>query len=59
MYDATINDPTVWTRAWTFEVPMQLNDQPLYEFACHEGNYALYNILAGARAEEADTQGTK
>ena len=53
MYTATIEDPTVWTTAWTYEIPMQFNDQPLYEYACHEGNYGLYNILAGARAEEA------
>ncbi len=53
MYQATIDDPTVWTTEWTYEVPMQLNEQPLYEYACHEGNYGLYNILAGARVEEA------
>lgn len=33
--------------------PMVLNDQPLYEYACHEGNYSLPNMLAGARAQEA------
>ena len=53
MYEATIDDPTVWTRPWTYEVPMVWNDQPVYEYACHEGNYGLYNILAGARVEEA------
>ena len=53
MYEATIVDPTVWSRPWTFQIPMQLNDQPLYEYACHEGNYGLTNILAGARFEEA------
>ena len=53
MYEATIDDPTVWTRPWTYQVPMTFNEQPLYEYACHEGNYGLYNILAGARAEEA------
>ena len=36
---------------------MQLNDQPVYEYACHEGNYGMYNILAGARAAEAETEG--
>ena len=49
MYEATITDPTVWSRPWTYQIPMQNNDQPLYEYACHEGNYGLYNILAGAR----------
>ena len=53
MYEATIDDPTVWSRPWTYQVPMQWNDQPLFEYACHEGNYGLYNILAGARTEEA------
>ena len=50
-YDVTIDDPTVWTRPWTFSVPMQRNPQPVYEYACHEGNYGLYNILAGAATE--------
>ncbi len=54
MYEATIDDPTVWTRPWSYQVPMTFNDQPLYEYACHEGNYGLENILAGARAEEAE-----
>ncbi len=53
LYEATIDDPTVWSQVWSYEIPMQLNDQPVYEYACHEGNYGLYNILAGARAEEA------
>ena len=63
MYEATIDDPTVWSRTWTFQIPMQLNDQPVYEYACHEGNYGLYNILSGARYEEAaaeaETQGSR
>ena len=57
LYQATINDPTVWTSPWTYEVPMVLNDQPLYEYACHEGNYGLENILAGARVLEAEAEG--
>lgn len=47
-YQAIIDDPTTWTRPWAFEVPMQKSPHPLYEYACHEGNYGLYNILAGA-----------
>ena len=47
-YDATLDDPTVWISPWTYSVPMQRLDQPLYEYACHEGNYGIYNILAGA-----------
>ncbi len=49
-YDVTVDDPTVWTRPWTFSVPMRSNPEPLYEYACHEGNYGLFNILAGAVA---------
>ena len=47
-YQVTVNDPGTWTAPWTYEVPMQLNEHPVYEFACHEGNYGIYNILAGA-----------
>ena len=52
MYEVTVNDPTAWTQPWTYQLPMRKSDLPLYEFACHEGNYSLYNILAGARADE-------
>tara|TARA_A100001037_G_C14640579_1_gene409990 strand:- start:190 stop:507 length:318 start_codon:yes stop_codon:yes gene_type:complete len=50
-YDVTVNDPQVWTASWTFSVPMRRNPQPLFEYACHEGNYGLTNILAGAVME--------
>ncbi len=56
-YEVTVNDPTVWTRPWTYRIPMQSSDQPLYEYACHEGNYGLYNILAGARVREREAAG--
>ena len=48
LYEVTVDDPTVWTQPWTYELPMKRIDGPLYEYACHEGNYGLYNILAGA-----------
>lgn len=51
-YRATISDPTVYTRPWTFEVVMQRAEGPLFEYACHEGNYGLADELAGARAQE-------
>ncbi len=54
MYEYTVDDPTIWTSAWTAQHPMKLNPDPLYEFACHEGNYGLEGILAGSRAEEAE-----
>jgi hypothetical protein len=48
-----IGDPTTWTRPWTFEVPLTMDPtQPVYEYACHEGNYGLINILSGARAKD-------
>ena len=53
-YDVTVDDPAVWTRPWTYSVPMQRNAEPVYEYACHEGNYGLFNILAGAVAEASD-----
>ena len=53
LYEVTVDDPTVWTAPWTFALPMQRNEHPLYEYACHEGNYGIYNILAGASAGEA------
>jgi hypothetical protein len=51
-YRATIEDPTVFVRPWTLELPMQRTEGPLYEVACHEGNYGMFNILSGHRAEE-------
>lgn len=52
-YRATIDDPERWTRPWTMEVPFKTTTQPVFEYACHEGNYALGNILRGARVEDA------
>jgi hypothetical protein len=52
MYEFTASDPTTWTAAWTAEVPMRRLDGLLYEYACHEGNRGLANILSVARAVE-------
>jgi hypothetical protein len=52
LYEFTIDDPTVWTRPWTATVPMANSQDLIYEYACHEGNYGLMNILKGARVEE-------
>ena len=52
-YRYTLDDPTTFTRPWTAAVPMTRIDEPLFEYACHEGNYAMEDILKGARAEEA------
>jgi hypothetical protein len=49
----TVDDPTTWTRPWTFAMPLTMNDsERIMEYACHEGNRAMENILSGARAEE-------
>jgi len=53
LYRATIDDPTVYTKPWTVELILSKHDQPIYEYACHEGNYAMADILSGARADEA------
>ena len=52
-YRITVTDPTVWTGPWTALMPMTAIEGPLFEYACHEGNYAVPNMLAGTRAEEA------
>jgi hypothetical protein len=51
-YRFTVEDPTTWTRPWTVAYPMTRTDGPIFEYACHEGNYGLADILSGARAEE-------
>ena len=53
LYEFTASDPTTFSRPWTARIPMQRSDDPLYEYACHEGNYGMFNLLAGARADEA------
>ncbi len=51
-YEFTLEDPETWMRPWTAVVPMKRTPGPMFEYACHEGNYAMDGILAGARAEE-------
>ena len=55
-YEVTVEDPSVWTRAWTAQVRLRRTDEALYESACHEGNLPLEGILAGARAQERAAQ---
>ena len=52
-YVATIDDPGIWSRPWTVSIPMLRTDEAMYEYACHEGNYSMPNMLAGERAREA------
>ncbi|MEE2790285.1 MAG: hypothetical protein VX453_01480 [Acidobacteriota bacterium] len=51
-YEFVVTDPTIWVNSWTVALPMKRNPALIYEFACHEGNYGLYNIMAGSRMEE-------
>jgi hypothetical protein len=51
-YEFTVDDPTAFTKPWTAQIPMTKTKGPVFEYACHEGNYAMVDILAGARAAE-------
>jgi hypothetical protein len=52
-YEITIDDPGAWTKPWSLMIPLRQSSNPVYEYACHEGNEGLKGILAGARADEA------
>jgi len=52
-YSFTIEDPASFTKSWSATVPMTKTEGPIFEYACHEGNYGMTNLLSGARAEEA------
>jgi hypothetical protein len=52
IYEFTVDDPKTWTKPWTAQVPMTKTELPMYEYACHEGNYGMTGILSGARALE-------
>jgi hypothetical protein len=55
-YEATIDDPRTWTRPWSVAFPRTRDERyPWFEYACHEGNYSLPNILRGSRAGETRT----
>ena len=51
-YEFTVTEPTTFTTPWTARVPITKTEEPIFEYACHEGNYALANILRGARVQE-------
>ena len=59
LYAFTVDDPKTWTMPWSGEVPLKKSDGKLYEYACHEGNYGIRNILSAQRAAEAQAAGTK
>ncbi len=52
LYEFTVDDPTAFTKSWSAKLPFVTTSGPIFEYACHEGNYALRDILAGARAGE-------
>ena len=55
-YEFTVDDQETWTSPWTAQVSMKRNDLPLFEYACHEGNYAMDAMLSGARSDEQGGQ---
>jgi len=56
-YEITIDDPGTWTKPWSLMIPLKHSPNPIFEYACHEGNVGLAGILAGARAEEQAAAG--
>jgi hypothetical protein len=56
LYRFTVEDPGTWEAPWTGEYIWPATDQPIYEYACHEANYALENVLRGARQRDAEAK---
>lgn len=56
LYSFTVTDPTTWTEPWSVELPMRKSDLPMFEYACHEGNYGMEGTLTGARVVEKKTE---
>jgi hypothetical protein len=55
LYEFTVDDPATWTGPWTAQLPLTKTDDVMFEYACHEANYSLANILTGARMVEKET----
>ena len=53
LYEYTVTDPASFERRWSVAVPMRKNDLPVFEYACHEGNYGMLNLMVSARSEDA------
>ena len=53
-YEFTVDDPTTWTKPWTAMIPLKFKDERIYEYACHEGNTSIANMLSGHRFEERE-----
>jgi len=56
-YEFTVDDPAIYTRPWRAEMVLRRTAGPIYEYACHEANYSMVGILAGARRQEAQAAG--
>jgi hypothetical protein len=52
LYRATVDDPSIYTKPWTVETTLSKRAEPIYEYACHEGNYGMFGILSGERVQE-------
>jgi hypothetical protein len=59
LYEYTIDDPASFESVWSAAIPMARTDEPMFEYACHEGNYGMFNLLQGARAQEQLTGETR
>jgi hypothetical protein len=59
LYRFTVDDPQTWDKPWSGEYPWNATDEHIYEYACHEGNYALADMLRGARAQEREAAAKK
>ncbi|MDO9476986.1 MAG: hypothetical protein Q7L07_09760, partial [Pseudohongiella sp.] len=57
VYQFTVDDANLYSQPWTAELSFHASEGPMYEYACHEGNYAMPGILAGARRLEAEQEG--
>ena len=57
-YQATVDDPTTWTKPWTISNPLRRDPDGFFEYGCHEGNHAMTGMLSGARAKERKAAAT-
>ena len=53
LYEYTMDDPATWTHPWRVQLPMPKSTETMYEYACHEGNHAMENMLSGQRAQDS------
>jgi hypothetical protein len=56
LYRFTVEDPSTWARPWSGEYPWERSNDPIYEYACHEGNYALQGVMRGERLLDKERQ---